>query len=243
MTVEQIPWPPAYIVKKNKRARHVRLRASKQKGLEITVPERFNMHHVQIVLENNKSWIIKKLLALGTQSAASLPSVIDLTAISERWTVKYISVNARLRLFVRPDFEVVVLGKLDPLKVKKILIIWLKKVAKVRLQAMFNLVSQQTALFYHRLIIRDQQSRWGSCSSEKHISLNYKLLFLPLHLTRHVMIHELCHTVFLNHSDKFWQLVAKFDHNWQAHRQQLRQGEEFIPLWTSIDTLSHQQSS
>ncbi|KKQ28050.1 MAG: hypothetical protein US42_C0002G0005 [Candidatus Magasanikbacteria bacterium GW2011_GWC2_37_14] len=62
---------------------------------------------------------------------------------------------------------------------------------------------------YNRLAIRRQKTRWGSCSSKKHLNFNYKLFFLPLELVDYVVVHELCHLAEMNHGKKFWQLVAQ----------------------------------
>jgi len=62
---------------------------------------------------------------------------------------------------------------------------------------------------YHKISIRRQKTRWGSCSSNKQLSFNYKLFFLPIELVDYVVVHELCHLKEMNHGKKFWQLVSQ----------------------------------
>lgn len=62
---------------------------------------------------------------------------------------------------------------------------------------------------YNRLSIRDQKTRWGSCSEDGNINVNYKVAFMPEEMRDYVIVHELCHLKELNHSPRFWALVAE----------------------------------
>jgi predicted metal-dependent hydrolase len=63
---------------------------------------------------------------------------------------------------------------------------------------------------YGNLSIRNQKTRWGSCSSKNNISLNSKLINLPKKLTDYVILHELVHTNVKNHSKEFWNTLDKY---------------------------------
>ncbi len=71
-------------------------------------------------------------------------------------------------------------------------------------------ISQLTGLKYNRLTVRPTQTKWGSCSAQKNISLSLYLMALPRHLIDFVIVHELCHTVHFNHSAEFHSLVNSF---------------------------------
>lgn len=70
--------------------------------------------------------------------------------------------------------------------------------------------------------IRNQRSRWGSCSEKRNLNFNYKLALLPPHLADYVIVHELCHLKEQNHSEKFWSLVAHTFPEHRALRKELR---------------------
>jgi predicted metal-dependent hydrolase len=235
-----LPWPPAFTLKKSVRARHVRLKASVRNGLELVVPMRFNHKNIPDILETNKAWILKQLnhihIKLQAAPIDTLPIDINLLAVNQVWKIDYIkSDNTKLRLFKRPQQELALLGNTDNKEiVKKILMTWIKNQARVILTKRLDELSALTRLAYTSISIRAQRSRWGSCSSDKAINLNYKLLFLPAHLSDHIMIHELCHTVHMNHSAKFWRLVASFDAAWKENSRDIRVADKYVPTWLDI---------
>ncbi len=79
-----------------------------------------------------------------------------------------------------------------------------------------------------RICIKNQASRWGSCSSLGNLNFNLKLVHQPPVIIDYVIIHELAHLVHLNHSRQFWALVAKFDGNYHLHRRQLSQNKNLL---------------
>lgn len=78
----------------------------------------------------------------------------------------------------------------------------------------------------NRISIRHQKTRWGSCSSRKNISINYKIIYLPQAMQDYLIVHELCHLRELNHSPKFWALVAQTVPDYREVKRALRQEEK-----------------
>lgn len=93
---------------------------------------------------------------------------------------------------------------------RKVLCEALRRQAQIYLPRRLQYQSQRCGLPFNKVTIRGSQSRWGSCSSQKNISLSYYLMTLPSYLIDGVLIHELCHTVEMNHGPHFWALMDKW---------------------------------
>lgn len=222
-------WPPAYSIRKSPRARKIRLKISRRHGLEIVIPQRLKSYNAEQLLHQHRRWI-ERYLPAHHPSKPELPLQLHLAAIGETWQVAYLPAQQDPLLTI--DHGTLQLhGITDPAQACTLLKRWLRIQAYHHLTSLIAAVSQETGLTYQQLTIRLQSCRWGSCSRRNTISLNAKLLFLPAALVRHVIIHELCHTVHLNHSQAFWELVAKFDADCMQHRKALNKAEHYIPHW------------
>src|SRR5262249_14202616 len=68
---------------------------------------------------------------------------------------------------------------------------------------------------YNKITIRNQVSRWGSCSRKGNLSFNYRIVLLPPEMADYIVVHELCHLGEFNHGPKFWELVERTVPNWK----------------------------
>ena len=237
MQTEQHTWPPEYRLRKSRRAKYLQLKVSSEMGLEVIVPYRFGYYDLNSFLSLHREWIEKKLKTYhkNVQENKTLPTQIQLLLTGEVWHVSAISALGRTKLIVRPDKTLVLMGDLtDVQHCQLFLKKWLRKMAQSLLVPMLEKLSLETGLPCQKISIREQKSRWGSCSSSGDIALNCKLLFLPEPLVRYVLIHELCHTRHFNHSKRFWALVAKFDPHYAWHKREIHYHSRHASLWGGL---------
>jgi predicted metal-dependent hydrolase len=236
----QTPGKFPYVLRISPKAKHVRFQVSVEKGLEVIVPKRFSPSRVPSLVEKNSQWIeraFQKAKAIDGLSGPApiwqMPDEITLLALDLTWSV-----------FTRPENAKTVVVRETACKTlwahgaiedadacQRALKRWLARKAEEHLNHWLRRVSDQTGLQYTATSIRQQQTRWGSCSPRRSISLNARLLFLPPELVTYVLVHELCHTRHLNHSPKFWRLVEFYLPDYRQSDRQLRDSQRYLPGW------------
>jgi predicted metal-dependent hydrolase len=86
---------------------------------------------------------------------------------------------------------------------------------------------------YHKVAIRNQRTRWGSCSKHGNLNFNYKLALIPESLANYVIVHEICHLGEFNHSRNFWDLVEKTIPDYVKCREDLKKiNSEYFKNYT-----------
>jgi predicted metal-dependent hydrolase len=234
-----------YTVRVSPRARVVRLCVSPQRGLEIVVPRGFKRSELPVVIRQKSDWIQRALervqLHRDELLAASrweLPQRIEFSALDLSWEVRaHATAAKRLSInYHRPGLIDIHGPVEDEALGRHLLGRFLVVQAEAHLPRLLDAVSRSTGLAYRRVSIRRQRARWGSCSAQAAISLNAALLFLPYHLTRYVLVHELCHTVHLNHSKRFWALVEQHCPDYRLAEREMRNARDFVPRWASSES-------
>lgn len=231
---------PTYQVRVSQRAKNVSIHVSHRCEIEVVVPPGFDRAQVPDIISKRQDWLQKTIQRLKAErqtmpveAAEVLPEQICLRSLAEEWRVIY-HPNRSSQLVARANDhrQLTLQGPTHNVEAcQDLLQQWLSHKAKQHFTPWLRQVSHEMQLPYGRTSVRSQKTLWASCSSKRNISLNAKLLFLPPHLVRYVFIHELCHTIHLNHSSHFWSLVGEKEPNYKQLDQELRKAWGYIPTW------------
>lgn len=232
---------PAYTVRESRRAKRARIDVSPAGRVEVVVPAGFPRRQVPQLLADNRAWLERALARVEQRAAeapelhARLPERVRLPALAREWTVSYPGTG---RAGVREAGA----GELrvhagDRRGARDALCRWLARTAKVELVPWAHAVAGELGLSVAGVSVRAQASRWGSCSSKGTLSLNRNLLFLEPAVVRYLFVHELAHTVHMDHSPDFWALVGRLEPGYRALDKKLRGAAREVPVWALPERL------
>ena len=225
------PWS----VRVSSRARRLSVRVYPGGRVEVVVPQGASPVTVQRFVGTHRRWILERVDELSTTAASSLaaPGELALPAIGRTFPVEYQSRSTgapRVELDAHGTLRV--MGELTNQKlVTQALRQWLMSFAQEMLGSELAQIATETGFTYRRVQIRRQRTRWGSCSISGTISLNVCLLFLRPDIVRYLLIHELCHTRHMNHSARYWSLVAVHEPDFRQLDRELLRGWRHVPAW------------
>lgn len=220
-----------YVVKRSLRAKMLWLRIKADKSLIITVPKYYNLDLLDNFLKSKFKWIKHNISKIDIQKS-------NLNAGNSVNTVPYLGkiLNIVKNCNKEMDPKIVLnqdqlIIRLDPGMSSNYAAeveIWLKSQAQKQINARAQEISNRMGLIYNKVSIRNQKSRWGSCSHKRNLSFNWKLIMLPEPVLDYVVIHELSHLSEMNHSIRFWNLVERYCPEWKNHRKWLNQHNGYL---------------
>ena len=226
-------------VRESARARRVILRALPERGLEVVIPKGFDRGELPLILGKHAQWIRDALRRVetarekGSESRRQLPEEIHLRALGVCHRLVYTPAGQGTVSLIRTSpVQLECVGDLsNPDLCIGLLVKWLRLQGRLHLMPWLERTAGELGLGFVKGQVRNQKSRWGSCSAKGTISLNQDLLFLPPDLVRYIIVHELCHTRHMDHSRRFWALVGSFEPAFRSLDARMKDARGLIPSW------------
>jgi len=218
-----------YTIKQSYRTRSIRLEIRRETGLTVVVPRKHTQKQVEDILVQKSRWILRHLNGekpLQMPLFKPAPGHGDSLPYLGKTIEIAVTVDAGKHPAVRlTDGRLLISlksgGNTAPLLEK-----WFREQAKLVFTQKADTFKVIMGLRYNAIFIRGQRTRWGSCSPLGNITLNWKLLMAPQEIVDYVIIHELAHRKYMNHSKKFWQFVERYCPRWKEYRKWLVKHED-----------------
>jgi predicted metal-dependent hydrolase len=193
----------AYTVRRSDRARRIRITVDATRGVEVVLPRRAAGHEAAAAVRELSPWIERRLADVERQRAAVAARGGTVPYLGQTLTLS--PQPGRTRVHRRDD---TLLVPADPATREAALERWYRRVAHQEIATRLDAACAQAGTRYTKLTIRGQKTRWGSCSRSGAMSFNWRLLLAPEAVLDYVVWHEVCHLEVMDHSPRFWRLVA-----------------------------------
>ncbi|HEU4977770.1 MAG TPA: SprT family zinc-dependent metalloprotease [Solirubrobacteraceae bacterium] len=214
-----------FTVRRSARARRVRVCVDAHAGVEVVLPQRAAQREAAAAIAELRPWIEKRLAAVAAarERAAQLapPGCVPYLgeALELRAQPGRTRAHRRAGVLLVPDH--------DPLPAVER---WYRRAARAEVAPRLDDACAAIGVGYTQLTIRNQRTRWGSCSSTGAMSFNWRLLLAPQDVLGYVVWHEACHLAVHDHSRRFWALLERHLPGYRAPQRWLRENGPALVL-------------
>lgn len=197
----------ALAVRWNARARRFILRVDPATGgARLTLPAQANLDEAIRFLDRNEGWFLRQRARLAPNIAFADGVIVPLRGVGHQVTAAG-GRTARIWVAVGDDGRPALMVPGRPENLPRRLLAWLKAQARSDLKAAVDGYARKMQVCPARFSIRDQRSRWGSCSASATLSFSWRLIMAPPMVLDYVAAHEVAHLREMNHGPQFWRLV------------------------------------
>lgn len=205
-----------YSVRRSDRARRVRVRVDEARGVEVVLPRRIAEREAAAAVRQLRPWIERRMAELERTRAQVAARGATVPYLGE--TLRLVAEPGRTRVHRRADELLVPAGEQERPALER----WYRRRAHEEVAPRLDQATALSGTRYTRLTIRGQRTRWASCSTNGAMSFNWRLLMAPAPVLDYVVWHEVCHLEVMDHSPRFWALLAQRWPDYRAHSAWLR---------------------
>lgn len=205
-----------YRIRRSDRARRIRVSVDNNGEIEVVLPRRSPERHAEQAVKELAPWIERRRRAVAAaqhelgRAPGTVPYLGEtLTLVPERGRTRVHRSGDRLLIPDTGDARAAIER-------------WYRRQAKLEVAPRLDAACARAGSTYTGLTIRGQKTRWASCSSSGGMSFNWRLLLAPPEILDYVVEHEVAHLEVMDHSPRFWRLLASRSPRWRDHSAWLK---------------------
>lgn len=209
-----------------KKVKNVTLKVKRDGSIHLTVPEVATDDYIDRVIENKKEWLEAQLKHFDDNYAR--PQVKEMVSGE---SFKYLGKNYRLKVIEGPEegvrlyrgyIEIYIKDKCNTSRKQELLKKWYMDKAKIKFKELVHEYEKIVKEEVNNIRVITMKTRWGSCNVEsRNINLNLDLIKKPRYCIEYVILHELAHLKYPNHSKEFWEYMSVHMPNWKFRKDKL----------------------
>ena len=206
----------------------------KDSNLVIRAPIKTDKEKIKEVISDKSEWILEKLEKVGEIKPAPKPKEFlsgeKLSYLGRKYRLKVKPADidkARIKLY-QGRFLIDYPKAFEGDDGKRISVIrdalteWYRGKAKIKIKERVDKYREELGVKPNSIKIKNQKTRWGSCSSLDNLNFNFKIIMAPMSIVDYIVVHELAHLIYDNHSREFWQTIKSIIPDYEERREWLR---------------------
>ena len=209
-----------------KKVKNVTLKVKRDGSIHLTVPEAATDDYIERVIDNKQDWIESQLKHFNENyqkpKEKEMVSGESFRYLGKSYRLKIVQSNKEYVRLYRGYIEIYVKDKNNTNKKKELLKKWYQEKAKKKFAELVHEYEQIVKEEVNNIRVITMQTRWGSCNVESgNINLNLELIKKPRYCIEYVILHELAHLKYPNHSKQFWDYMSVHMPNWEWRKNKL----------------------
>ena len=212
-----------YTVRRSPRARRVRVSVDPHTGVQVTLPQRAAEREAALAVAELRPWIERRLRDHDAARERTAVAAGHVPFLGE--SLRLVAEPGRTRAHRRGGELLVPASDARPAIER-----WYRRTARAEVAPRLDEAVAALGQRYTRLTIRDQRTRWGSCSTTGAMSFNWRLLLGPADVLDYVVWHEACHLAVMDHSPRFWALLERHRPGYREPQRWLRRNGSALVL-------------
>ena len=225
-------------IQRGRRKKTVAIHIQPNIAVVVLTPQLMETETIRDIVRKRAKWIIEK-----QEKLKKIRSGLSKKDFVSGETFPYLGRQYRLKVMksISPEdkckllngrLQVQIDNKLKGKAVKKAirdkLVEWYMARAQEKINERINRYSAQTGKWPKKVIIKNQEKRWGSCSHSGIVRFNWKAVMAPIVVFDYIIVHELSHLLYPNHSEKFWRKVESIIPDFKKHRNWLKDNHPYV---------------
>jgi len=213
-------------------SKSLRLSVSKSGEVKLTAPINIKTSEINKFLSIHNDWLNTVLENLPISQKLTLKTGEKINILDQAYTLELKVISGiKPRCYLDSEQKLIYIftnsPELDTLRLIKTQLI---KLARREISATLSEYAQKYQYQYNKVAIREQKSRWGSCSNKGNLNFNWKIILAPISVYYYVITHELAHLKQHNHSTDFWNLVEVMQPDYRNDRKWLKNNSHLLEI-------------
>lgn len=202
---------------KRKRLQTMRMKIIEKNKIVVNIPWLMPLMVVKKFIKDNENWILRQNEKIKKKK--NLSTIKKISILGEIYEVE-------LKKSLRDSLVIldkkIFINYSKKTDIKKIIDKKMRILASKLIKERTSNLAKKYNLHYGKVGIKNQSSRYGSCSSRGSLNFNWQIILFPVDKFEHVILHELTHLTIKNHSKVFWKQLAIYDNNWRENNHWLK---------------------